>query len=122
MSYFLQDGNGDLVIANNNLVLKTDALVEMKQRLTNALRWFTGEWFLDTSGGVPWLVIMKKGNTPAQGAAILKSYIAAQPGVKAINSFAFTVATNRRASLVFQAETDSGPVDIDQTVPLSGGQ
>jgi hypothetical protein len=73
--------SGELAIDNFDLVIVTgvDALV---QRLAIKLRHFLGEWFLDTSFGVPYYEhVMKKNPDPAQMHAAFTNAILSTPGV-----------------------------------------
>ena len=59
------DDTGDIELDNGNLVLTTnDSDDEIIQRLRGRLQLFLGEWFLNTSIGIPYLqLVYRKGST-----------------------------------------------------------
>lgn len=117
MSDFLQDADGDLVIQNGALVLFTDAQLEVAQRVTQRLRTFFGEWFLDTTVGVPWIQqIFQKGTNIGIIEALVKQAIVGTPGVLQLTAFNMSLGSNRTATITFQARSVSGNVDVTVTV------
>lgn len=87
--------------ATNDLFLRTNgelAVVEdahaVGQHVRQRLKTFEGEWFLDTTAGVPWLdQIMAKNYDPALAEAVVKAEILDTDGVTEIT--AFSVRFNR---------------------------
>lgn len=103
------DDSGDLAITDGNLVLLEDNAA-IRQHIRIALNMYRGEWFLNTSEGVPWIqTIFRKGTSLAVVTAVLRNAILAVPGVTEIKTFdvAFD-ATARRVSLSFDAVTPDG--------------
>ena len=113
----LQDDNGDLAIVNNALAM-TDGLQQVKQEVAQRLRTILGEWFLDTSLGMPYLTeLAEKGLKLSAAADYFRNEISACPGVKAINKLelAFNAATRELSvSTVVQGET--GTISLEVTV------
>lgn len=74
------DADGNLAVAR-----KAEAVAQhVRQRLMT----FRGEWFLDTSAGVPWLdQILGKQYDPALAEAVVKAEILDTDGVTEITSF-----------------------------------
>lgn len=119
MSSFLLDADGDLDITNNSLSL-THGQNAILQHLTVKFRLFLGEWFLDTSVGVPWFqdILIKR---PAFSVVheALKAVILETPGVLELLEFKFDLnAEAREASLDFKARTIDGDIDFSQIVEL----
>lgn len=56
---------GDLAIVNNDLILVNDS-DQVRQNLKIRLRFFRGEWFLDTTAGLPFYesILVKNPNLP----------------------------------------------------------
>ena len=110
---------GDFVIENNSLV-EIDGLEAIRQHMTIRFQIFFGEWFLDTSIGVPWFrdVLVKNPsfNVVMQ---VLKDVILDTPGVLQIITFEFDYTEGtREVSLDFQALTTEGVLDFSQIVEL----
>ena len=110
---------GDFVIENNSLV-EIDGMEAIRQHMTIRFQIFLGEWFLDTSIGVPWFrdVLVKNPsfNVVMQ---VLKDVILDTPGVLQIITFEFDYTEGtREVSLDFQALTTEGVLDFSQIVEL----
>lgn len=115
MSDLLQDTYGDLTFTNNSLTF-VEGADEVVQRLRQRLRTFLGEWFLDTSLGVPYFQEILKKN-PQQGVvdAILKKHIVNTPGVINLLEYVFVVNTAERTStLTFKVLSVDGPIDLEE--------
>lgn len=112
-SFQLDQTTGDLLITNNSLTLTVGAEA-IRQHLQCRLRLFFGEWFLDTSLGVPWFEeILTKQQTFSVVREILKNVILGTPGVISITKFNFDYEpTGREATLEFSALSTDGPIDF----------
>ena len=107
------DGNGDLAIENNDLVL-ISGLDAIAQDCRIKLKFFKGEWFLDTRIGVPYFqsILGKKSNTVS---AILRKAILEVPGILSITSFEPTYdSIERELRVSFRADTTEGPLDFSE--------
>ena len=104
---------GDLKITDNSLTL-TDGLEAIRQHLQVRLQVFYGEWFLDTTVGVPWFQdILKKQPSFVVVNELLKNVILDTPGVLEILEFNFDyTASTREITLEFQALTTDGIIDF----------
>lgn len=82
------DSNNDLIISKGDLTLTTTRAEICAQTLGITLRTFQGEWFLDSTFGVPYLQeiigVARKKDTLDK---IFLSYIARNEYVDSINSF-----------------------------------
>lgn len=76
--------------------------------VTARLKTFLGEWFLDTTIGIPYYdVIFAKGTTDETIRAILASAVLATPGIEELLSFTFDRAQSR---VNFVSSTAQGEV------------
>lgn len=93
------------------------------QNILQNLRFFLGEWFLDTSKGVPWFqVILAKGTRTSDINQILRSVVLNTRGVTQLSFFQVTtVPSSRKLNLVFTASTTSGVIDYSGTLEYSQG-
>lgn len=114
MSDFLQDDKGDLVFTDNELTFVYGA-DEVKQRVTQRLRAFRGEWFLDLDVGVPYyqeILVKNPSTTVVEGR--LKQTIAATPGVIEITEFVFDLdKSTRQATVNARIRSVSGLVELE---------
>lgn len=81
------------------------------QRLKIRLLTFLGEWFMDTTYGVPWWqrLLGVKQTSKAAADLIFQQQILLEPGVKEIVSFESTFI-NRKYSLTFKVRVVTGEV------------
>lgn len=93
------------------------------QEIQTRLRWWRGEWFLDTSRGTPYLEsILVKGATEATVRAILLREILSVPGVLRVPSLVVSIDRAARYATVTAAEieTTEGPVSLSD-IQAGGG-
>ena len=87
--------------ATGNLLFVTDELEELRQRLTHRLRFFRGEWFLDTRLGVPFFEdILVKNPRRELVTSILREVILKTDGVASIKTFTLDIDNATRAATV----------------------
>lgn len=110
MDLKLNDDN-DLAIVNNDLVLISGA-DEVTQNLRSRLRTYEGEWFLDTTIGLPYYrEIFVKRQKPERIAAYFKREILKTPGVLALLQFEQDqVAATRQLNISFTAQAIDGEI------------
>jgi hypothetical protein len=117
----------DMVILDGDAVLTSDAdprgTHPVLQNIRQALGAFRGEWFMDTTVGVPWFqTIFQKGTSKAERDAVLSAAILGAPGVIQLASFSSTVDYATRSMAVsFAANTVNGTVATDFSVEYAGG-
>lgn len=118
MSSFQLDNDGDLLVTNNSLTL-TEGAEAVKQHLQSRLRTFLGEWFLDTSIGVPWYqeVLVKQPSFQVVQ-SVLKSIIVDTPGILELTLFEFDYDDSRELTLEIEALTSDGPIDFTQIIEV----
>lgn len=98
--------NGDLSFV--------DGAERIAQQIKITLKTFLGEWFLDTSHGIPYFekIFIKQPNR-AEVEAILRTKIKDVPGVKSVGKLALSVdAQTRQLFVDGEANTDEGIVKI----------
>jgi hypothetical protein len=110
------NGDGDIDVSSYNMhVIDTDELIA--QRLLVRLRAFRGEWYLDTTFGVPYYQdILVKNPDPSQLEAAFKSVIIGTPGVEKITEFEADIDSSRRLTVSFRATTDLGAIEIAEAL------
>ena len=75
------------------------------------LRLWAGEWFADTSVGVPWLLFLGVKGAQALAESTLRRAITTCPGVASLDAFTFTLNTRTRAAtLSFRVTAATGDV------------
>lgn len=101
--------------AGSSLVLARDALA-VGQHARQRLMTFEGEWFLDTTAGVPWLTqILGKGQDPALAEAVVKANLLGTDGVTEITSFSVGFAQPTRGLQIKGVEVKT---DYDAAVRI----
>ena len=113
MSGFLQDGSGDLslVTANGgkNLSLVTDKTQWAAQHLTNRFLFFLGEWFLDTTLGLPYFQQIAVKNPDLRVLTqLFTKVVLGVPPIVSIEQLSVSLNAARQASLFLRAKTDNG--------------
>lgn len=87
----------------------------VRQRITTKLQFYFGEWYLDTSQGVPWYedVLVKPVNLILTD-SIIKNTILTTPGVTGLTQFSSTFdAKTRNYSVSFRAATTYGTLEFN---------
>lgn len=105
----LNIASNDLVIKNNDLIL-IDNAERVAQQVLITLRFWLGEWFLDTREGVPYLeYILVKNPNMSHIKQILTEKIKSVDGVNSIVSLDFDFRRITRELYVdFEVNTDYG--------------
>lgn len=102
---------GDLALVEGRASL-TSGVEAVLQKLRIRLSLWKGEWFADTSVGVPFLRFLGVKGAEGLAETVLRRAIATCPGVASLESFALALV-GRRATVTFRARTTSGePVDV----------
>ena len=105
----LNIAKNDLVIQNNDLIL-IDNAERVAQQVLITLRFWLGEWFLDTREGMPYLeYVLVKNPNMSHIRQILTEKIKSVEGVKNIVSLNFDFRRVTRELYVdFEVDTDYG--------------
>lgn len=111
MAYDLAENiaTGDLLLQNNDLMI-IDNAERVAQQILITLRFWLGEWFLDTTQGVPYLeYILIKNPNENHIRQILSEAILSVEGVQAVDEMTLDFdAKNRRLYVEYSASTDYG--------------
>ena len=128
MSYDIQldPGTHDLIIAPPGDLQLVDGAARVAQQIKVTLLLFFGEWFLDTSFGVPYLEDILVKNPKFAGInALLRARILDVPGVTRILALRMDFDRARRElSVTFTAETPfglTGPHNVALTLRAMNG-
>ena len=105
----LNIASNDLVIKNNDLIL-IDNAERIAQQVLITLRFWLGEWFLDTREGMPYLeYVLVKNPNMSHIRQILTEKIQSVEGVKSIVSLNFDFRrVTRELYVAFEVDTDYG--------------
>lgn len=105
------DNDGDLAFVGGDLV-PIHEQDEIAQNLLIRLRFFQGEWFLDTRIGLPFYEkILIKGVDENVVRALFRQAIITTPGVEELVNFDYTLDRERRAvTISFEARTTDGEI------------
>jgi hypothetical protein len=96
--------------------LVTDPLTVILYTVTQGLLLWAGEWFLDTSEGFPWTVILgQKVVNTAQFVAVMKAYLLSCTGIVAADVTATFNGPQRSFAYSFTATTSTGAVLVGGT-------
>jgi len=114
----IPEGDLDLDDDDDLLVTSTDITL-VRQRLQVVLRWFRGEYYLDTSRGVPYFQdVHKKAPNLALVDAILRDAVLGTEGVEELQSFSTMYdQSTREFTVTLKALTADGVVELEETVP-----
>ncbi len=108
--------DGDIDLSELAFELVTE-IEYIEQKLSIVLRFFLGEWFLDTSYGVPYFEdIFKKDYDPARIESVLKTQILAVLGVNQIVEFDLNLVNPRQLDVDFTVTTDFGELTISESL------
>lgn len=111
---------GDLDISSGDYEL-IDGINAIAQDVKIRLRFFLGEWFLDTRIGVPYFTKIL-GQKPRENVvrSILRQAILTTPGVLEVSSMSIDFeGAPRRLDVAFTATTDEGPLTFDERLILT---
>lgn len=105
-------GKNDLIVTNGDLTLVTD-MAAIKQEIYIRLQFIAGEWFLDTTVGLPYFdnILVKSPNLAAIR-TIFMDEILRSAGIKSVLKLDLDFNTKeRRLTVTFSANTDLGQLD-----------
>lgn len=113
MAYDLAENiaTGDLLLQNNDLII-IDNAERVAQQILITLRFWFGEWFLDTTQGVPYLeYILVKNPNENHIRQILTESILSVEGVDTVDNMELDFdVRNRKMAVTYTATTDYGLV------------
>ena len=103
----LLNAAGDLDLSTNDLQL-VDGVEAVRQELQIRYRFFLGEWFLDSSEGVPYIRdVLKKTPNEAQVRAMLVEVARTTPGVASVDGIELDLdAATRTLTVALDLQSD----------------
>ena len=104
------DINTNDIVLQDGDIMMIDNAERVAQQIAITLRFWSGEWFLNTTDGVPYLeyILVKQPNM-AHIRQILTEQIQSVEGVKAVTDMELTFDQRERSLLVeYTADTDYG--------------
>jgi hypothetical protein len=109
---------GDIAYGQGSANYLVDSRAAVAQEVMTTLLLFQGEWFLDTTAGVPWLTKVVGVNTIPIYDQVIKDAITNVQGVTAIVSYTSTL--NRAARSLFVSatiDTQFGTTQVQVFIP-----
>ncbi len=106
----------DLLVTNGDLSL-VSGVDAITQDLQQSLQVWAGEWFLDTTVGIPYRqqILVKNPNLDLVQADLVNAALSV-PGITEVTSFTFNYdSTNRSITVQIEANTSSGQTITAQT-------
>lgn len=115
MDLLIDQEVGDLVFANGYTLTTSDEANVVAQRIYIHLRTFKGEWFMDTTYGVPWFEIFGKKNiTKGYVDRILQEEVYKVEGVREVVAWESSLNNqSRNYQVTFSVRTERGLVTDD---------
>lgn len=114
------DADGDLALGKEEFLTGYSA-EEVAQNVVTRLKFFLGEWFLDTADGTDWFgSVLGKGSALASRESVIRRRILLTPGCAGMTAFSVTadIATRQltvSASIV-SSSGDSAEINYVQAV------
>ena len=104
------DNTGDIDITDFSMSLTYDDTESIRQRVLIRLQTFKGEYFLDTTIGIPYFQqVFVKGVNKGVIDSIFKNAIEQTPGVSKVTSYTSTLdSSNRTYTTNWRAKLDNG--------------
>ncbi len=117
MRYRKLDTDGDYVFGGQSADFLADSPEAVAQAVLTRLKLLRGEWFLDTSAGMPWTTeVLGKYTGGAYDAAIRQCILGTQ-GAAEITDYASTLDSGqRKLTVTATLDTLYGPTQIQVTL------
>lgn len=111
------DANGDFTLTGMGNDYYIDNAQAVAQLIQSGLALFAGEWFLDTSAGMPWRTEVLGKYTSATYDTVIKEQILATDGVESITSYSSSYNPSPRSLTVnVTVQTIYGPATVATTL------
>lgn len=122
MRYRKLDANNDYTFGHGREDYLVDTPQTVAQAVFTAMRLLLGEWFLDTTVGVPWLTQIVGRNKKDSYDQILKATIRGVQGVVDIGTYSSSLDQDTRVLTVNEIEviTVYGTVVLQDVSPIGG--
>lgn len=117
MRYRELDANGDSTIFSGNTNFLVDSPATVAQAVQTVLALLRGEWFLDSTVGVPYATQILGTGTQATRDLAIQNAILGTQGVLDINQYSSTVnPTTRQFNVDCTIDTIYGPATVSAVV------
>lgn len=123
MRYRLLDANLDYSFGQGSQNFLVNSPQTVAQAVLTGLKLFAGEWFLDSTVGMPWYSQVVGNNTTSLYDTAIKAQILSTQGVASIVSYSSVLSRGARSLAVNALITtiySMTPVPISTTLPGSG--
>lgn len=112
MDILLDEFTHDIVFVNGATLITDNQKTTVSQRLKVKLQTFLGEYFINTSTGVPYYQrIFGKIKSKASVDTIFQQQILSDPGVIEIVSYSSDLSAGRALTVTFTVRTNEGVTD-----------
>lgn len=102
---------GDLALSDSGDLIVNTSQDAVRQAVELRLRAASGDWFMDTSAGLPYSQFFKSGQYDPMMDSLIKNQILATPGVLGLLSWNVSVSrATKVVTIAFEAETDTGTI------------
>ena len=117
MRYRALDANGDYTFGQNGANFLIDSPAAVGQAVLTTLLLLQGEWFLDSTVGVPYNTGILGTGTEGTYDYVIQTAILSVTGVTSIAEYTSSV-TNRQLSISALINTEYGQVTVTTTLPV----
>lgn len=102
MLSFKLSPEGDLVFDELNNLVMIEGTEELAQRLSLAIRTRAGEWFLDTSLGIPWFELLGNKGAEIKIQREIRRVLLEDAAVRSVNAINLTPLAGRTLAVDFE--------------------
>lgn len=107
----MMDASGDMQFGIGQAAFQQNTAAAVGQLVETRLKLWLGEWFADTSDGIPWATqVLGKGTTPTYD-SVVQEHILETPGVQAITFYRSSLV-NRVLIISATVQTLYGNIQI----------
>lgn len=108
IGFALDPATNDLLLAEDGNLAMIEQAEAVGQHARQRLQTYQGEWFLDTTAGVPWLDgILGSSYDPALAESVVKAELLDTDGVTEITSFAVSFDRSTRGLVINSIEVQT---------------
>jgi hypothetical protein len=102
MLSFQLSPEGDLMFDELNNLVMVDGTAELAQRLGLAIRIRAGEWFLDTSLGIPWFELLGNKGAELKIKREIRRVLLEDAAIRSVNAITLTPLPERTLAVDFE--------------------
>jgi hypothetical protein len=108
-----QDANGDMTFGSGSANFLVNSPQAVAQCVVTALQLYQGEWYLDTTAGMPWKTKVLGFNTKTMYDGAVQKMIRGVTGVTGITSYSSSLdSTTRKLSITATISTAYGSATL----------